>query len=608
MCGIAGAFLPNRSLPDRQQQRTIELLQHRGPDGTGVYRQGDISLIHTRLSIIDLTSGGQPLFSADRQLVLVANGEIYNYLELRAELEKKGYQFQTHSDCEVLLYLYQENEQTFLNSVLGMFAFALWDNCKQQLVLARDRLGIKPLFYRQAANEFYFASELKALAAISDLTPEVNPSALIRFLSNNFISGTDTILNSLQKVMPGQILKIQQGRLVSASFYWSLAQIELTPLVETEALEYFDDLMKNLMQIHMRSDVPFGLFLSGGLDSSILLALLSQHSDQPIATFSAGFPHSSVNDELPVAANIAQQFGAKHTVLPFTEQQLLQRLPKAVWAADELMGDYANLPTALMSEQAARQLKVIFSGEGGDEVFAGYGRYRPNLLKRLRQRFRGAEMSGFRSKSLLGSEIAQQILSPALRNEVGHWNRETLGAWRCLPGHWSSLQKMQGTDMQTWLADDLLVKADRMMMAYGLEGRVPFLDHRVVEFGLALPDHLKICKKTGKYFLRKWAERYFPKDHLYKHKKGFTVPVRDWLAADLLTGIEQLIPRLKTMETYFDPRALRLLLQSHRKSGKHTALIWAILQFMLWHQIIIEQKMLMPDNNRDPLVFLADLG
>ncbi len=603
MCGLAGLMLKAGRADAETLQAMAARLRHRGPDGSGLWHEGGVGLAHNRLAIIDLAGGSQPLFSEDHNLVLVANGEIYNFVELRRELEDLGHRFATHSDSETILHAYEVWGDACVEHLEGMFAFALYDRTRQRLLLARDRLGIKPLFYAQRPDGTYFASELKGLLPLLS-SREIEAEALAQFLQNNFSSGRNTLLKGVQRLLPGECAVIDATGNMTRKLYWS--PFDVTPVaidLETALIE-FDSLIEHVMRIHMRTDVPFGLFLSGGVDSSVLLALLARASAQPIRTFSVGFSATAVRNELDAAAATAARFGAVHTALELDASTLLARLPHCVWAADELMGDYANLPLAALAERASGELKVVFSGEGGDEVFAGYGRYRPHPLKKWLATVRAPATHGFRSKGQF-SGLPGSLFNPELRSAMQHWHEPFEAAWKRSPADFSDLQRMQATDITTWLADDLLVKADRILMAWGMEGRVPLLDHRIVEFGLSLPDTLKIDSKNGKRFLKIWAERCLPKERLWSRKSGFTVPVREWLSGGLLDRLESVLPQNPGMRQWFDPASVRALIRRQRATGSLSQPLWALMQFAIWHTLFIQHDGAIPRALDDPLGFMA---
>lgn len=602
MCGIAGYYLKT---PAAQPVRLAEMMRrlvHRGPDGQGQYVGARVGLGHTRLAIIDLAGGAQPLFNEDRSLVLVANGEIYNHVELRAELEALGHRFATRSDCETLLHAYEAWGPDFLDRVQGMYAFALYDVRRDELLLGRDRLGIKPLYYRLDDAGLAFASELKAiLPAIAH--PEIDVEALAQYLQCNFTPGPRTLLRGVSKLPPGCLARIGQDAVLHLRRYWSAEQVRPARWRLDEALDCFDALMAQVIDHHLRADVPVGLFLSGGVDSSLLAALLSRRPGERLHTWSVGFPGSGVHNELDAAAAVAQRFQTRHTALEVSAEEMLSRLPHAVWAADDLTGDYANLPVSLLAERAGAEIKVVFSGEGGDEVFAGYGRYRMPWVRRLLAALQRPGSSGFRTRGLF-DRVSGALFQPALAAAMRHWRAPFIQAWRATPGDWTDLMRRQYVDLVTWLPDDLLVKADRMLMAFGVEGRVPFLDHRVVEFGLALPDALKIDRRNGKRFLKLWGERHLPRTQLWARKKGFTVPVGQWLQGQRLERYARVLPQTAAVRDWFIPGAVERLVAGHRRRGGLAAPLWGILNFALWHRILIEEKGALPPRRQDPLAYL----
>lgn len=603
MCGIAGVVTVDAVEPDLLDGMARRLA-HRGPDGHGRHVAGNVGLVHTRLAIIDLEGGAQPLYNEDGSLALVANGEIYNYRELRAELEALGHRFATHSDCETILHAYEAWGLACLDRLQGMFAFALHDARRGEVILARDRLGIKPLVYCHDGRGLAFASEIKALRPWLG-KPAVDPDGLAQFLQSNFTTGPRTLVAGVAKLLPGHLARVDTRTLkIELHAYWSPLQVAPLDVKLDDALERFDVLMRDVMDIHMRADVPLGLFLSGGVDSSLLAALLAQRVAEPLRTFSVGFPGSSVHNELDAARRIAEQFHTRHSVFEVSADAMLNCLPRSVWAADDLTADYANLPVSMLAEHAGQELKVVFSGEGGDEVFAGYGRYRAPWLRRTLAALRAPGSGGFRTRGIF-DRVPSAVFQSPLAQAVTRWREPFRDAWQRTPETWSRLQRMQYVDIGTWLPDDLLVKADRMLMAWGIEGRVPFLDHRVVEFGLGLPDACKIEGRTGKRFLRLWGERYLPRDHLWSRKKGFTVPVDDWLRGERLQKLLDVLPRAAGIRAWFEPVEVRRLLLAQQQGAKHSTALWAMLNFAIWHRIHIEADAEKPADQVDPLSLLG---
>jgi asparagine synthase (glutamine-hydrolysing) len=558
----------------------------------------------SRLSIIDLEGGRQPLYSHDRKLVLIANGEIYNFVELRRDLERMGHQFLTASDSEVILHCYEEYGDDFLKHLNGMFAFALFDNSRNRLILARDRIGIKPLFFAQRPGGVIFASEIKALLPLLDRTPSIDPNGLIQYLQNQFSSGRTTILKEVERVLPGEAVRVEMGAVTKRWTYWSALDVVERGYDLHEAQRQFDQIMEDVMVEHMRSDVPFGLFLSGGVDSAVLLAMLSMYQDEPVRTFSVGFPGTRLDDELPMAQAMAGRFSTRHTEIALGKDEVFNIMPLTVWAADELMHDYANLPTCLLSRAASNELKVVFSGEGGDEVFAGYGRYRASRFEQWFKSLLIPGTGGFRTRGNFRRRWPGKLFGQQLQSASIEARRPFIENWSRTPDNWSRLQKMQYTDLVTAIPDNLLVKADRMMMAWGLEGRVPFLDHRIVEFGLSLPDNLKIKPGQGKLFLKRWASKYIPEEHLQTPKKGFHVPIGEWVSEPFLRELGQILPNLDAIEQWFVPSGISRLISSCRSSPSLNRMLWAIMQFAVWYRLFIEGDGEKPPESINPLELL----
>ena len=606
MCGIAGISSIDHVPDANQLARMAEALSHRGPDDNGVHVVDKVGLVHTRLSIIDLEGGHQPLFAQDGDLALVANGEIYNHIELRETLEAKGHRFSTHSDCETIIHAYQEYGDEFLDHLYGMFAFALYDKSRERLILARDRLGMKPLFVGYHNQGVVFASEIKALLPYYPERPQIHPFALIQFLQNQNSTGRETIFAGIERVLPGEVVVIEGGKVCKRSRYWSALQVQPRSLSMEQATAEFNDIMEVVMKQHMRSDVPFGLFLSGGVDSTTLLGLLSQYKEEPIHTYSVGFPDSKIGDELSIAEQLAKAYGSEHTVLTPDSKAMLHRLVQTVWAADDLMRDFANLPTSLLAEEAAKSLKVVFSGEGGDEAFAGYGRYRTRYMERWVKNLVVSGSGGFRTGANFKRGLGKTVFSTTLTTMQNSWRSPIIEAWRSAPSEWSDLQCMQYIDLATALPDNLLVKADRMLMAWSLEGRVPFVDHRVIEFGLSLPDGLKLRDKQGKYFLKQWAAQFLPSDHLWQKKRGFKVPVGEWLSGEYLTKIERALLKSEAVKSWFNADGVQAMIARQHKKRDVAKNIMAILQFAIWHKLFIEGNGERPPALIDPVIFLEN--
>lgn len=602
MCGIAGYILRGGARPDPEQlHRMAAALAHRGPDDRGLYVQGPVGLSQTRLSIIGLATGHQPMLSADGTLALAANGEVYNYLELNADLRAAGRQFLTDSDSETILQAYAARGLGFAPLLRGMYAFALHDSARRVLLLGRDRLGIKPLFYVELADRIAFASEIKALLALLPERPQLDPAALRQFLQSQFAGGEDTAVRGIRRVPPGTLLEIDESLRIVRHRYWSALEVAPRAIGAEEAQAELDRLLSETMREHMRSDVPFGLFLSGGLDSAVLAALLYSHGAGRIRAYSVGYRGASMSDELDEAAQAAAHFGLEHSRLGLTLEQVFARIPHSVWAADELMRDYASLPTSILAQTAAAELKVVFSGEGGDEAFAGYRRYRPSFFERWTKSLLHPGSGGFRTRGHWSPRWTRRIFGPQLKAASASEREPFLRAWSETPIGWSAMQRRQYTDLVTALPDNLLVKTDRMLMAFGLEGRVPFLDHRIVEFGLSLPDGLKIHGRVGKRLLRDWARPRLPAGYLDRPKRGFHVPVGDWLREKTAVRLGERLQRNRGIREWFAVDAISDLVAERCAGRGGSRELFGLMQIAIWHRLFVEEPGRTPAPDEDPL-------
>jgi asparagine synthase (glutamine-hydrolysing) len=368
-----------------------------------------------------------------------------------------------------------------------------------------------------------------------------------------------------------------------------------------QAQEAFSALFEQVMREHMRADVPFGLFLSGGVDSSLLCAMLTTLHDRPIESYSVGYTVSRERNELDDAQRIAQRFGTRHHALLITPEELLSRIPHAIWSTDELMRDFAVLPTSLLAEKAGQSLKVIFTGEGGDEAFAGYARYRKRPLQRWLSNLLRPGVGGFRTRNRWPTELRRRSYSPQLQAVSNGFRRAQVEAWRDAPHAWSDLQRIQYYDLVAALPDKLLVKVDRSLMAWGVEARVPYLDHRIVEFGLSLPDALKVQGRVGKYFLRSWGQRHIAGGYLMQSKKGFHVPMRQLLSGDFLSRLGTALAGNAAVNEWFDSAGIQHLIEAQRHSGGCSEQVWGVMQFAIWHRIFVEQQGRKPGREEDPL-------
>ncbi len=572
MCGIAGLLTaPGKSLPESVLPKLEDALRHRGPDGSGRTQDGSASLVHTRLAIIDLETGDQP-FQAKRDdgtmASLVANGEIYNYVELREALS--GEALTTRSDCEPPLTLYLRHGTTFTEHLRGMYAIAIHDHAHDRLVLARDPFGIKPLYYADTPVGLAFASEPQALFSAGLATPTLRPQSRDQLLQLQFTTGRETPFEGIYRVLPGETVVAEAGSVVSRTRRAPLPPDAPRHISAVDALDELDHILNDAVGIHQRSDVPYGMFLSGGIDSSVLLAMMARLNERPVRAFTIGFPGTRAHDERDHARAVAKATGAEHVELDFGEEDFWQLLPEVAGVLDDPAADYATLPTYKLAAAVKEAgLKVILSGEGGDETFGGYGRYRRAVRMRL---LGGRPM---RAKGIFdGLGI--------LRDESRAWRRgiaETEQA--SAQGRRSRLQMVQAIDSADWLPNDLLIKLDRCLMAHGVEGRVPFLDPKLAEFAFRLPDKLKIQRGLGKWLLRRWLETRLPASRPFSPKRGFTVPVGEWIAGRG-GALGSLVARQPGIEEACQVAAVeRLFANPGKKSGKAA---WTLLFYALWHQ------------------------
>ncbi len=572
MCGIAGIMaLPGEGVAPVEVLDGLEgALLHRGPDGRGRYVTENVGLVHTRLAIIDLNTGDQPFFAPAHQggqAAIVANGEIYNYVELRKKMTQVT--FTSHSDCELPLHLYLRYGISFTEHLRGMYGLAIYDPDRGQLVLARDPFGIKPLYYTQGRHGFAFASEIGALAAAGLVQPEVNSCVRDQTLQLQFPTGRETALRGVYRVLPGEVMIVEKGQITKQTRKDPLPLERPRRQSEGEALRDLDRLLDETVALHQRADVPHGIFLSGGIDSSVLLAMMVRLNQRPLLTFTAGFPGSRVHDEQSHARSLAQAVGADHVEVSFKESDFWTLLPEVAGAIDDPAADYAAVPTYKLAKAAQQAgIKVVLSGEGGDEVFGGYSRYRRAM--------RWAILGG---RPMYSRAILDQL--DVLRQEKPSWHEGIAASEkRAAQGHRSRLQTVQAIDMLDWLPNNLLTKLDRCLMAHGVEGRVPFLDTVLAEFAFCLPDNLKVRRGLGKWLLRRWLETRLPAARPFSAKRGFTVPAAEWILA---RGKElgPLVANQPGIQEACKPNSVeRLFLRGGRRQGRAA---WTLLFYALWH-------------------------
>ncbi|SCA56257.1 Asparagine synthetase [Candidatus Terasakiella magnetica] len=638
MCGIAGLIdLKAQTSTEELSQltkRMTDTLYHRGPDGGDVWVDGEngIGLGHRRLAIIDLSQAGhQPMTSYDGRFVIVYNGEVYNANDLRPELEAAGYQFNGHSDTEVIVNGFAHwGVKATIEKLIGMFAIAAWDKKEKTFYLVRDRVGIKPLYWAETTNSFLFGSELKALYQHPDCPKEFNRNAIASYLRHNYIPAPLSVFQNIQKLMPGHFLvRNHQGEQKIESF-WSLdnviTQNQKFAGSETEAIDQLEDLLKDAVGRRMISDVPLGAFLSGGIDSSTVAALMQQQSDKAIRTFSIGFEEAGYNEAIH-AKEVAKHIGTDHTELYVTPSEARDVIPKIADYYDEPFSDSSQIPTYLVSKMTKDHVTVALSGDGGDELFAGYTRYfvGQKLGKHLYSTPKSFRQLGVKLIHSMSPNTWDKIFKiiperkrPSLpgdklyklakvmdgtkndfyRRLVSHWDQpenivlngkeETDLIWnKDLKGITPDfIDQMQYLDTLTYLPDDILTKVDRASMAVSLEARVPLLDHRLIEYAWSLPQSMKIKDGQGKWALRQVLYRHIPKDLIERPKMGFAVPIDQWLRGPLRDWAEDLLNPQALEETgIFNSAPIQEKWNEHQSGQRNLQYhLWDILMFQSWYR------------------------
>ncbi|HXG22097.1 MAG TPA: XrtA/PEP-CTERM system amidotransferase [Methylomirabilota bacterium] len=621
MCGLTGIFYPDLStrVSERLLQRMTSVLVHRGPDEGATYIDGPVGLGHRRLNIIDLEGGKQPIFNEDKTKAIVFNGEIYNFQELRETLLEKGHRFETRSDTEVIVHAYEEYGERCVNHLRGMFAFAIWDRKKKQLFLARDRVGIKPLYYYWDGRKFLFASEMKAILQDPAIRREIDPCALDDYLTYLYIPAPKTIFQGMRKLLPGHTLTVSEQGLQERE-YWDLV---FAPVENKDEAEYATGLLAKLQEavaMHLVSEVPLGAFLSGGIDSSAVVGLMARLVNQPVNTASIGFREAGF-DELPYARMVSERFHTR-AYEKTVEAKAATILDDLVWHFDEPFADSSMVPTYYVSQVAREQVTVCLSGDGGDENFAGYRRYRFDVLENriralLPRTFRRPLFGAvgwmypkadwlpqiFRAKTLLtnlslspeeGYFHSLSWFNPQLK---GLLYRDSLK--KALNGYdafsvmktyfdrsqgWDPLSRIQYVDIKTYLVDDILTKVDRASMAHSLEVRVPLLDHEVMEYAASIPPGYKLHNGEGKYVLKKALRDLLPAEVITRRKMGFAIPLAQWFRDGLKASFEERVfARDAFTSELFDPSPIRQWWAQHQRGARDYAYhLWALLVLECW--------------------------
>jgi asparagine synthase (glutamine-hydrolysing) len=622
MCGIAGIA---ENSPHPVESATIhqmcQSIVHRGPDDEGIFVKDGVGLGMRRLSIIDLSGGHQPVFNEDRSIWIVFNGEIYNFAELRRELETRGHRFYTHTDTEVIVYLYEDLGSECVQKLRGMFAFALYDERQQRLLLARDRLGIKPLHYALKNGRLLFGSEIKSILAVAPELAEVDQRALLQYFYLGYVPDPGTAFRSIKKLPPGHLLEFHRGELTVRK-YWDLPRYGThSPRSEEECLEELEFRLAEAVKMRLIADVPLGALLSGGADSSVVVALMARAASSPVKTFSIGFRQADF-DETPYARKVAERFGTEHHDL-ILEPDVVQTVGTLTSMLEEPFGDSSMLPTYYVCCMARKYVTVALSGDGGDEAFAGYDRYRMHLRDRSFSWIPGAGRKFYReflhklipygvpgrnfaySVSLPWTEryIEGVTLKPFQREmnllseefaSLGSEGDDPLDVMREYLNNAPAddpVDRLLYLDSKTYLPGDILTKVDRMSMATSLEGRVPMLDHVFLEWVTGLTSDWKLRGRSQKYILRKLAERVgVPAEVLNRPKQGFALPLVHWMRHELKDLIVTSLTESRTIQRgYFNAAGVRRLLDEHFRGRRdHSPRIWRLLMLELWHRNFLE--------------------
>jgi asparagine synthase (glutamine-hydrolysing) len=624
MCGIAGVVSTTRetNISEALVHRMCEQIVYRGPDDEGLYVADGAGFGMRRLSIIDLAGGHQPVFNEDRTAWTVFNGEIYNFPDLRPELESRGHRFRTHSDTEVIIHQYEETGADCVKKLRGMFALAIYDKTKRKLILARDRLGKKPLHYALHKGNLYFASEIKSILAIVPELAEVNSQGLLEYLYYGYVPDSNCVFTGIHKLPAGHLLEFENGK-ITIRQYWDLPAYDThTPKSEEECLEELEHRLFEATKIRLISDVPLGAFLSGGIDSSTIVALMARASSGPVKTFSIGFEKDDFN-EAKWARIVADKFGTEHHEM-ILEPDVVQTVEHLTSSLEEPFGDSSMLPTYYVSQMARQHVTVALSGDGGDEMFGGYDRYRIHAGRRIFERIpawarkfyrdhvfprvpnsmRGRAYSYNASLSWQERYVDQLSFLPSFERDTPILSedfREILkrgedpgNALRChfvkTPAA-DPVDQLLYVDTKTYLVGDILTKVDRMSMLNSLEVRVPILDHVFVEWVVGLPSEWKLRGNRQKYIFRKLAERVgVPREAIDRQKQGFTLPLTHWMRNELREMLMILLEPRSLERGYFVASGVRKLLDDHLVRGRgNPARIWRLLMFELWHRNFLEK-------------------
>lgn len=630
MCGINGIALSPKSrrrVDAGVLSRMRDVITHRGPDDEGLFIDGAVGLGHRRLSIVDVAAGHQPMTNEDQTLHITYNGEIYNHADFREDLEARGHVYQTHCDTETILHLYEEHGPACVEHLRGMFAFAIWDQRRHELFIARDRLGVKPLYYAHTDDgSLYFASEIKAVLAAGAVKPELNFAALPDYLANHATSGEETLFRGIKRLLPGHTMLWRDGN-IDIKRYWdvSFAKVESGGSEgrrDRDYIEEWTELFRTSVRLRLMADVPLGMFLSGGIDSSAIAAVMSGMVSEPIKTFSVAFKEREAN-ELEYARLVATAYKTNHHEVIVSPEDFFGALPKMVWHEDEPLAHPSSVALYFVSQLASQHVKVVLTGEGSDELLAGYARYRktiynlalgaryhglmPDAIKsvvrnridglsagsKVRQKLRRTFLSlqpdiesiYFDNFAVFPRSMQPELLSRQTRARTGPIDPYA-GVRRVLEDTdaQSLLDRLLYADIKTYL-HELLMKQDQMSMAASIESRVPFLDHKLVEFTSSLPERLKLRGWTTKYVLRQSMKGVLPDAILSRPKMGFPVPIGKWFRGAYASVIDEYVLGERTLSRgIFDEAFLRSLVKRHAIGEDHSERLWALVNFEMWQR------------------------
>lgn len=633
MCGITGVmkFRAGARVEPATLRQMCAAMVHRGPDDEGVYADGAIGIGMRRLSIVDLATGHQPLSNEDGTVWIVFNGEIYNHASLRPGLEAKGHRYRTHSDTETIVHLYEEYGTECVNHLRGMFAFAIWDARRQKLFIARDRLGIKPLYYRLTPDEIVWGSEIKVVRAYPGARDDFDRTVLPEYLAFGYLSGETTFYRGIRKLRPGHWMEVDAGGAVNIQEYWDLPVTSSAPESIDTYIRNYREKLEYAVESHLMSDVPLGVFLSGGVDSSAVAALMTKIRRAPVETFSVGYSEDEYS-ELPYARIVAKHLGSIHHEVLVSQQEFFDALPFLIWHEDEPLVWPSSVALYFVAKLARERVTVVLTGEGSDETLAGYTRYAFTLKNAAGDRiYRSIAPSGLRrvtrrsiaNSRLIGATIRRKLSHTFLARDGSSWESFYFDNFfsafdekeqadllsdevlrECSPGaaygnvlqYWQDssgemLQRLLYTDIKTYLVE-LLMKQDNMSMAASIESRVPFLDHPLVEFATNIPQKLQVGGLAGKHILKKGMEDLLPHSILYRPKLGFPTPWSRWLAGPQFNGIRDLLLEPRSMERgYFKRAAVERLFEEHRAGYRDNYdRIWRLLNLELWHRACLEKE------------------